>query len=244
MTLVFNTNDLSTGFTEKNPPITYVDDQHTSLSAFEGENVSKSLSRANVIASGGAAMSQAQWFKIASVPKLGWLMGQTGSGPGNGPIDWVAYVQTDGTIQFILFSSAANFVFSESTPAIDDDVWHRIMITGGPGDANIYIDGAEVAYDVQDTGGGTGFATFTNDGLLLVGDSGPQTGPHTSFGIVSRISVFDTKLSAAAVLQDFNDEVALIPSDDGTTNPLFPDAMFPDAMFPNTAFTTGLFKTP
>ncbi|MEE9581129.1 MAG: LamG-like jellyroll fold domain-containing protein [Nitrosomonadaceae bacterium] len=207
-TPLFTTNDMSTGFTEVGSP-TYVDDQHSLGSAFEGDNIDNSINRASVITSSDTAMSSAIWFRISTVPKAGYLVAQaTGAGDANTDFDLI--INTDGTLQVVGFDSAVKFTFSTTSLGYDDGTWTHCLFTIAPGDVNIYINGVEVTYGVQDTNGSGGFSGFAHDGPLIYGDSGAQTGTHTNNAILSRPRAWNSVLSAAQALEEFNAEVAAV----------------------------------
>ena len=114
-------------------------------------------------------------------------------------------------------------------PDVNDGTWRFMMFAGsvasGVVDIDIYKDGSEMTYTQQDrkTGTITQMGSSGTMGPLTVGALDPAgTSPYECD--LSRIKVWRVKLSGAQALEEYNNELALIP---------FPITTFEDTDFSN-----------
>jgi hypothetical protein len=102
-----------------------------------------------------------------------------------------------------LYWDMAHYVDRSAGVLVSENVWHHIVYTAGQESGNIttrvYLDGALVATQNE---GITDLSSFTN---YLIGD-GQDPGHHPLNGNMGLMRVFNTTLTAANVLQNFNAE--------------------------------------
>lgn len=210
----FQDLNLSDGWTENGSPV-YVNDLWNAGTAFLGDG-DDSLQQAEIVPDNATPLlSYSIWFKTTTTSGA-VIIGQEKREPSDAAIRGCFFLQMNGngTLAPMFFTtSASNGVASSSTnagPFYNDGNLHHALITGNGNDVNIFVDGAEVAYQSKDVVSGGGFASIVNTSQPL--SIANQIGGASDLffnGEVTRPKIWlQTEITTAQALEEFNNEEA------------------------------------
>ena len=143
------------------------------------------------------AISIIMWFYITSIPDADPNLLFTKRGTtSNGLVGF--YTQT--FFRFRIGTGSPTQLDYSSAPSTG--VWQQIAVTVGASGGKIYKNGSEVVNNVSYTGN---FADINTTSPLLIGDCNPISSGVNGFkGRMSIFKIYSKILSAAEILQDFN----------------------------------------
>lgn len=202
-----------------NGGLTVIDDQHTSNSTglLDGVNdFYSSTVKPFIRGSGERTHSFSFWIRADDPTTSSLPITQHGGAADRG---FIVLVNTTLMVEFSSGGATDTFrsTLAAGTDNWDDGKYHLITVTTTAGtDLKIYIDGVEASsYASKNIKTGAGFDTGFSAGIenLEIGSFGSGAGSFFQ-GIVSRPKFWRLiELTAAQVLEEFNKEVAAIPSD-------------------------------
>lgn len=161
----------------------------------------------------GSKHSSSCWFSTTNSTATSVLMSQRDSGGAPNKAMWDIILNASGLINPSFFSSvnASDGISGNSLLSFNDGVLRNLIITVDGNDLNIYINGVEVDYLVQDNVMGAGFTgvpASAGDNLTALGFSGSGFG---LVGVNTNLKFWQgTTLTDAEVFQEFKNQEGMI----------------------------------
>jgi len=150
----------------------------------------------------GQSFSISLWFKTAS---NGILLGQTASAPPlGGSAGWVPaiYIDSNGKLRTSCFWGGTDNPPSFSASAVNDNVWHNVVVTYASGFQKSYLDGVifNTWYKAQNYYS-SNYYYYLGAGF---GANWNLSTKDYSTGFISTFSIYNKALSDAEITQNFN----------------------------------------
>lgn len=199
----------------KNGSPTFSNDLWNNLSALNGDGVDNALQQSAIITSAdGSKHTISFWMKADSVTGNEDIYTQGAQGGSINNPKLIIFADPNDSFTILAATSNGNGLTGRSNSAITilDGTYHHHMIAfdGVNDDIDMFVDGVEVGYTVQDqvTGAGYSGVPVGIDDTIVGSDIVPSLfiGPTMS---VTRLKVWRTNFaSAAEALEEYNSEVA------------------------------------
>ncbi len=201
-------------FTANGSP-TVADDQHNPDSTFNFDTINDWLSSSTTPFTNGSATGTLSFWIFWDGTGEGRFLNQRSSTAGAIGI-WYCGVSALGsiTLAYEETESGNEGVNSNSSNStLVANTWTHIagIINLTAETCEIFKNGVEVSYSVQDNVIGTPGATLTTPGTLGVMSGNSNVGSSLAGGIISRLKFWDdTVLTDAQILEEYNNEVASV----------------------------------
>lgn len=150
----------------------------------------------------GAAFSIHVWYNAdtegeANTGRIASKRGSAGSG------GWLFFSDVTASLGFITVDNLGGIQAQQSGAdnACPLNAWHSVVLTyddNGDRKGHIYVDGSEIAYDIDDAGG-AGQASGDAPGNLYIGNSSFTPTTRTFDGELCEVAIWNRVLSAAEI---------------------------------------------